>query len=375
MNAPVDQHNIISSATAQEIIRTSVKTLLDNPSLAGSLPPLLFRGAPGCGKSSIVKSIAKELGIGFIDVRLAEMERVDVCGLPSVDDKTGTSQWNVPAFWPQDPDSKGIILLDEITSAPADCQVAAYQIVLDRAISNSNYKIPDGWYIVAAGNRTTDKAAVKTMSSALANRFAHFEMEANVEDWIPWAITHDIHPSVTGFIKFRPEKLFQMKGQNLEMGWPSPRSWERVSHVLPLFNDEDTLRKMVYGLVGDNVGVEFMEFHRINKNFDDILEMLTNPSKEVVIPTKSDEKYAMAAAVSYLVWNGKSEEDDKVRVSGLFRICMKLSPDFSTMVVKNAMLGNKRVSRMQAITYISRAPEYQPYVEKYGQAFSKQYKI
>ena len=371
----IDQHNIISSDMAKEIIRTSVQTLIDNPDLAESLPPILLRGAPGCGKSTIVKQIAKELGIGFVDVRLAEMERVDVCGLPSVDSVTGTSKWNVPAFWPQDPDSKGIILLDEITSAPQDCQVAAYQIVLDRAISNSNYKIPKGWFIVACGNRTMDRAVVKSMSSALANRFAHFEMEANPEDWIPWAVTQDIHPSVTGFIKFRPDKLFQMKGQNLEMGWPSPRSWERVSHILPLFNDETTLRKVVYGLVGDNVGVEFMEFHRINKNFGNILKMLTDPEAKITIPQKSDERYAMAAAVSYLIWNGKNEEDDKTRTSGMYRICMQMPADFATMIVKNAMLGNKRVDRPHAVQYIAHAKEYKDFVEKYGDSFNKSYSL
>ena len=363
----VDMHNLVSSEEAINLIETSVKTLIANPNLADSLPPILLRGAPGVGKSTIVRTIANKLNIGFVDVRLAEMERVDFAGLPSVAD--GTTEWNVPSFWPRDPDSKGIILLDEITSAPADVQVAAYQIVLDRKISNSNYKLPNGWFIVAAGNRTNDRAVVKTMSSALANRFMHFEVAANIEDWILWAVAHDIHPSVTGYLRYRPESLFKMDAQNLEMGWPSPRSWERVSNVLPMFGtNEDVLRKAVYGLVGNNVGVEFMEFHRINEQFDDVLEMLTNPKAEVKIPKEIDRKYALVSAVSYLLWNGKTDKDDTIRVEGLYRIANELSADFATALIKSAMVGNSRVPRMQAVAKIMKSKSYPEFAKKYSAA-------
>ena len=138
----IDMHNTISSDEAIAIIEKSVKTLIDNPSLARSLPPIMLRGAPGIGKSTIVREIADRLGIGFIDVRLANLERVDLCGLPSVNDHI--TEWNIPTFLPRDKKSKGILLLDEITSAPADLQVACYSLVLDRKIPNSNYEIPDG---------------------------------------------------------------------------------------------------------------------------------------------------------------------------------------------------------------------------------------
>lgn len=372
--AKVNMHNTISSDEAIEIIETSVKTQINNPSLAGSLPAIMLRGAPGVGKSTIVKDIANRLGIEFIDIRLAQLERVDLCGLPSVEDKI--TKWNIPSFWPRDTKSKGIIFFDEITSAPSDVQVACYSVILDRAIPNTNYKLPDGWYVIAAGNRTIDRAVVKTMSSALANRFMHFEVEANPEDWRGWAVKHDINPSVTGFISFRPQLLFKMDNQNLEMGWPSPRSWEKVSNMLSLFGDnEEILRKVVYGLVGPAAGVEFIEFHRTAKNFDDVLEMMTNPKAEVNIPSKADEKCAFAAAVAYLLWNGKSEKDDKQRVSGLYRILDKMTSDFCVMLVKNAMLGNTRVNRMQAIKYIMSDAAYAEFAKKHAKAFADRHSL
>lgn len=361
----IDMNNLITSKKAIKIIETSMKAIMNNPELSHSLPPVMLRGAPGVGKSTIVRQIANNLGIGFIDIRLAEMERVDLAGLPSV--KDGTTTWNVPSIFPKD--GFGILLLDEITAAPQDVQVAAYQLVLDRKISNSNYVLPDGWFIVAAGNRTVDRAVAKSMSSALANRFAHFELEANTEDWGEWAQSNDVHPSVTGYIKYRPASLFKMEGQNLEQGWPSPRSWERVSNLISQFgDDEDVLRSVVYGTVGNSVGVEFMEFHRLNKKMDDVLKWLTDPKAKIVIPNRADEKYAACSAISYLVWNGGDKKEDEKRVNGLYRVLMELPADFATMLVKSVMVGNKRVSRMDACMMIMHHPSYKKFADKYAAA-------
>jgi hypothetical protein len=368
-NTAIDTHNIISSEMAANIIEKSVSALLADPSLAKCLPPIMLRGAPGVGKSSIIRSVAEKLGIGFIDIRLAEMEPVDLRGLPVPNHEAKSVQWYVTADLPRDPNSKGIILFDELTSAPKDLQVAAYELILDRRLGNL-YKIPDGWFICAAGNRTKDKAVATAMSSALANRMMHFEMDADAEEWGAWAVSRGLHPSVTGFIAYRPACLLKMD-QNLEMGWPSPRSWERVSHVIKLFDDEETTRKAVYGLVGPAVGCEFMEFHKINKNFNSVLKMMTDPDEPVVIPDRADEKYAMASAVSYLLWNGKDAADEAKRIDGFFRICMKLPADFATMLVKNATAGSPKVPRVKAVIKISSHEKYKEYKEKYGAEAAK----
>lgn len=370
----IDMHNIVSSDEIFNIIETSAKTLISNPDLAGSLPAIMLRGAPGVGKSTIVRSVAEKLGIGFIDVRLAQMERVDFAGLPSVNE--GVTQWNVPAFWPRDPKSKGIILLDEITSAPSDCQVAAYSIVLDRKIPNSNYTLPNGWLIVAAGNRTCDRAVVKAMSSALANRFVHFEVEANSEDWVKWATINNINPSVIGFINYRPALLFKMEGQNLEQGWPSPRSWERVSNCINMFgSNENILRKVVKGLIGDGTGVEFMSFFKMSSEFDSILNVMMNDKAEFKVPEKekADKLYAIASAVVYHLWNGKDEDDTTRRVNGFYKILMQMPNDFAALMVRSAFLGNKNVTPMEAMKHIMNNEHYPEASKKFTTAAAKQF--
>lgn len=350
----IDTHNRMSIEELTEILRTNCRIIIENPSLAEVLPPILIHSSPGIGKSSVVKQVAESLGIGFVDVRLAEIESVDIRGLPSVDKEKGVMKWNAPDFWPRDPESKGIIFLDEITACDKSCQVAAYELILDRKIGDF-YKVPKGWYIVSAGNLTTDRAVATSMSSALSNRFLHVELEADHEAWLKWAYAHDVDPSVTGFIMYRPEHLFSMKKENLERGWPSPRSWDRVSQMVKIYkSNESLLRKIVYGLVGPAKGIEFIEFFKINKKFDNIVDMLEG-KVPIKIPTKNDELYAFCSSLIYVLWKGKTSAEEKIRVDGFFDILqnMESRPDFMLMCINGAMYPGtpEQTARACAILY------------------------
>ena len=368
-DAILDLHNRVSAAELANLLNTQLEALAADPSLAKALPPLMVWGAPGLGKSSILRDVAAERGIGFIDVRLAQREPVDIRGLP-VPGEEGV-KWLVASEWPRDPKSRGIILFDEITAADRSLQVAAYEFILDRRLGEL-YRVPDGWYICAAGNRTQDRAVAATMSSALANRFLHVEMVDDVESWIAWASAHDIHPSVTGFIRFRPTCLFNQEGENLERGWPSPRSWERVSHMVKLLgnNSVSLLRKAVYGLVGNRAGVEFLEFFKMCATFDDILEMMTNPETPVRIPQAADRRYALCSAMSYMLWRGKTADDERSRLDGFFRISMALPPDFATMAMADVMSAQgkrdpARIARLRG------HPAYREWLKKFGTAMNR----
>ena len=267
----VDLHNTMTVSGLRMLFRNILDSLWQGKGAPEKLPPLMVWGAPGLGKSTIIRELAREYGVGFIDVRLAQREPVDIRGLPVPTDKG--VEWRVSAEWPRDPESKGIILFDELTAADRSRQVAAYEFILDRRLGDL-YQVPEGWYICAAGNRTADRAVAATMSSALANRFLHVELESDADDWLEWAVLNDIYPSVTAFIRFRPGMLFNQENENLERGWPTPRSWERVSTMMKILpDDEYLLRHTVYGLVGNRAGVEFMAFHKTTQTLD-VKEMM-----------------------------------------------------------------------------------------------------
>ena len=363
-SALIDMHNKVSTQEVEEIINLQLDALFADPNCAKTMPPLLIHGSPGLGKSTIIRNICEKRGIECISLSLSQIEPCDIRGLPVPDKENKCMNWFVNGMWPRNPNGKGIIFLDEIMSCDKSCQVAAYELVLERRLGML-YSVPPGYLIVAAGNLVTDNAVAYSMSSALANRFMHVELEADADDWLEWARANDIHPSVTGFIQYKREMLFQLENQNRERGWPSPRSWERVSQMCKLCKNEKMLRHMVYGLVGNGAGVEFMTFHKINAEFDDILEMMTNPKAEIKIPAEADRKYAMCASLAYLVWKGKDAKDLENRINGFLRICIELTSDFAVMamIAAKETAGKDKVKTL--IPLMSKNPLFAKWTQKH----------
>ena len=168
-------------------------TILDREFLSardGHHTPVMLWGPPGVGKSQIIAQVAARHGVPMIDIRLSQMEPTDLRGIPfRIEDRV---EWAIPSMLPdaERHGPHGILFLDEITSAPPSVSAAAYQLILDRRLGE--YEVPAGWAIFAAGNRQGDRGVTYAMPAPLANRFSHFEVEANLDDWVAWAYANDI---------------------------------------------------------------------------------------------------------------------------------------------------------------------------------------
>ena len=349
-------------AQARTILRFLLERLHGNPAEAAELPPVMLWGPPGVGKSTVVRELCTELGIGFIDVRLAQREPVDIRGLPVPGEDA--VRWLPASEWPRDPDSRGIILFDELTAADRTLQVAAYEFILDRRLGDL-YRVPDGWLIAGAGNRASDRAVALAMSSALANRFCHLELEADLDTWLDWARDADIHPLVTAFLRFRPELLFAMEG-DVERGWPSPRSWARVSRLVVaaeaagMGGDEQHL--LVQGLVGQGAGIEFDAFRTWADKMGDVRAMLTGKGK-IRVPERADQRYAFVSALVHYLHRAK----EPAGLAGRFiAIGLELTGDFAAMAMVEAMRGGEELA-----VALMRHPDFAAWTRKHGQAFAR----
>ena len=369
----IDTRNIITAERLEALLKMQLKQIWDKPESVSRVPPLFIHGVPGCGKSSIVRNVCKELGIEFIDFRASQCESCDIRGLPVPNKEEKVMDWYVNGVWPRDKTGRGIIFLDELSAADRSIQVSLYQLVLDRCIGDL-YHVPPGYLIVAAGNNTTDRAVATTMSSALANRFMHVELQADQEDWLTWARQNNVHPSVIGFIQYKPSLLFNMDGENLERGWPTPRSWERVSEMCYCCTDKDMLRNVVFGLVGNGAGVEFMAFYELNSEFDNILDVMRDPNSKIVIPQQADKKFAMCSAMVYMLWRGKDDKDTEARINGFYRICIELTSDFAAMALNAAMLGRDKSMVQECCSKLIKHPMFKKWKEKHKDALLKHMK-
>ncbi len=364
--------NTISINKLKELIKIILKTLWEEDSYITTeyssssmlIPPIMIWGAPGVGKSTAIRELSKELNIGFIDVRLAQREPVDMRGLPVPDENS--VKWLVSDEWPRNKDSRGIIMFDELTAADKTLQVAAYEFILDRKLGNL-YNVPNGWYIVAAGNRVEDRAVSCAMSSALANRFLHVEVAPEVDSFLHWANKSNLHQAVINFILYRPALLFSHDKEDLQRGWPSPRSWERVSTMLKIIeknNTKNLLKFVVSGLIGNSTASEFLAFYKDICSFDEnlnIQECLLS-GKTIPLPQRADKIHVLCGAVAFYLKMEVNPKKFNIMCENFLKFGLSLSSDYAAMLINDALSTLEGTKRHEIII---KHPLYTEFLDKH----------
>lgn len=295
--------------------------------LVESKIPVFIWGAPGIGKSSIVKQVAKERDLEFTDLRLSLMDPTDLKGIPFFDKDNHEAVWAKPNFLPKDPNSQGILFLDEINTAPPSVQASAYQLVLDRKVGD--YELPSGWSIVAAGNNESDRGVVYRMPPPLANRFVHLDMEVDFEDWKRWAIAAQIDASIIGFLHYEKERLFMFTPANNEKSFPTPRSWEYVDKVIKTGLSSSLLFDTIAGAVGKESATTYLSFRNVMDALPDIDQVVAGE-----IDDFSHDNQVLFALISGIVSNLYHDSTPQ-KIENVLNLSHKLPPEFAVMLVKD----------------------------------------
>lgn len=224
------------------------------PYLQKSNIATLVWGPHGIGKSQVVKQYCDENKLGFIDLRLGTQEVGDLLGLADfVRDEKGQSvatRFMQPTWFPTDPDSKGMIFLDEINRGRRDVLQAVFQLVLDRKLHT--YSLPKGWYVIAAANPNTDDYIVLDLGDkAFMDRFCHIKLTPSVSEWIDYAGNIGLDESIIEFIRLQPD-LLQVASEefSFEEITPSRRSWEALSRLTKAKTPLNILQELGFGIVG-----------------------------------------------------------------------------------------------------------------------------
>ena len=261
---------------------------------SGHHTPVMLWGAPGVGKSQMVAQVAQKNNVEVIDIRLSQMEPSDLRGIPFRDKEV--VEWAIPAMLPNSTrhGESGILFLDEITSAAPSVSAAAYQLILDRRLGQ--YIVPNGWAIFAAGNRQGDRGVTYTMPAPLANRFSHFEVDINLDDWVAWAYANNIDDRIIAFLRFRPDLLFDFDPAHNPVAFPSPRSWEFAHRALQKFSERpDLLTGALQACVGPAAGVELNAFVSNLDQMPDLEAIIRG--EDISAPQEIDLQYAVASAL------------------------------------------------------------------------------
>lgn len=258
--------------------------------------PIMCWGPPGASKTASAALVAQEMGVDLLDVRLGDLTPQDLRGLPVIDHENGATRYYPPAELPRS--GEGILTLDEINLAPPALQGLAQQLVLARRLGD--YRLPEGWLIVAMGNRKEDRAAVHAMPAPVANRFKHYLLQPSVDDWTEWALkTRSVHEHILAFLRYRPELLHKFDAN--APAWPSPRSWHIAS-------DDYRHGGSVVPSVGEGPGLEFEAYLQVYQQLPDIDAIIGGRGDRERAPTEPSTRYALTMALA-----GRSDDHDSAK--------------------------------------------------------------
>lgn len=301
--------------------------------------PALVKGAPGIGKTDIVKSVATMTGAELVIMHPVVSDPTDYKGLPGI--VNGAAE-----FLPygelrkiQDADKLTICFLDDIGQAAPSVQAACMQLLLAREING--VKISDHVAFIGATNRREDRAGVSGMLEPVKSRFTGgiLSLDVDVDSWINWALAEDLPIEVIAFVKFKPAMLHDFKASADLVNSPCPRTVAAVGEMFKL-NVPPHLEFEVYsGIAGEGFASEFMAFVKIMRQLPSADEILLDPDS-VAMPEDPAVLYALAGSLAR-----KASETTMERI---IKFADRMPPEFQVLLIRDAVKRDRNCTKTLA---------------------------
>lgn len=267
-------------------------------------------GKPGGGKSSCAREIAQALADlhGIPSERIVEFnpslrEPSDVLGLPQFNGDC--TKWLPPEeFWAlREGVGPCVLIIEELSDADMSMQNPLCRVILDRCAGQ--LRLSSQLFIIATGNRTTDRSGANRLSTKLANRMRELEFSEDLDDWLAWAEEHGIPVELQAFIRYRPNLLSDFDPKRTKN--PTPRSWESVARIPDAIrNDPAVFMEHVAGSVGEGAAAEYVGFLRVMDRLPDI-DLIIQKPEEADVPMGRDVLWATVAKLATML-NDKTVE-------------------------------------------------------------------
>lgn len=263
--------------------------------------PAVLVGPPGVGKTATMRNLAERMGYELITIVGSQLDPTDIVGLPKGEllGKTEDGQdiygtVNLSPWWQVRilKDKKIVLFLDEMSNTPAQVRASMLTLLQDREFPNG-LKMPKETIVVGAMNPTEEAADGNDLDYPTTNRINFIVWSPPVSDWKTgmlraWgkevsAEEMEWRKRIVNFIESMPSQLQKLPSDTaspqaygvdpnnasevevLRYAWPSRRSWDNLSRVLPYAKNntavEDTLAQ---GIVGYSAAVDFREWLNTN---------------------------------------------------------------------------------------------------------------
>jgi hypothetical protein len=298
-------------------------------------------GPPGIGKSALVREAAEFLSLDCVTLLGTQIAPEDLIGVPRI--RAGDTGGFVTEFCPPRAILRAepfLLFVDELNSAVPDVQKAFYSLILDRRLGD--YVLPEGSRVIGAGNRVEDRALVRPMATALANRMVHVALTVDAEAWLSWGAASGVHPLVLAFIRARPDRLFELPPSDATPAYPTPRAWHMLADAVATVG-EHLWPAIAAGTVGDRAGAEWSAFAK---------RALEAPSLEAIasggaaVPRDPELIYFLGASALARL-SGASRSDGEIAAKAVTALGAA-SKEVAVWIVDAALARKKRTEALAA---------------------------
>jgi MoxR-like ATPase len=245
------------------------------PLILNSKFPVLLRGRHGVGKSQVVYQVASSMRMPVVERRASQMTEGDLLGVPSPDGMNINGEQASkfrPFDWLVQACTEPVVLFfDEIDRATIEVRQGIFELTDSRKLA--------GWHlhedtVICAAINGGDHGAqyqVGEMDPAELDRWATFDVEPTVEDWLDWA-KDNTDELIWDFINQNRNHLEHLDDFEPNKIYPSRRSWDRL-------RSEEPKSRAVFSLTAAFVGFEaavslgdFIKNYRKIVTVEDILD-------------------------------------------------------------------------------------------------------
>lgn len=208
--------------------------------------PVLIIGAPGIGKTAIVRQVAEEMHLGFVSYTITHHTRQSAIGLPFVKEKTFQGETysateytlseivdSVYTAIEKQGKREGILFIDEINCVSETLAPAMLELLQNKKFGP--HKIPEGWVLVAAGNPPEYNKSVKEFDIVTLDRVKRVVAEPDFEVWKRYAMDQGVHTAVLYYLGLKPQSLFSVEKTVDGVAFVTPRGWEDLSVALTMY--------------------------------------------------------------------------------------------------------------------------------------------
>jgi hypothetical protein len=261
-----------------------------------------LRSSPGRGKSTVIEGAPALLNAalggnyGIVVINAGNMNVPDAGGylIPTDNNGRAESVYTEP-YWFKTQEGRhlteydgGIIFIDEMDKADVDVKKILGEAMLSGRLAT--HKLPDGWRVWAAGNKSSDRSGSTKDLDHLINRRLEIEVDDDLQAWDDWAAVSGIHPVIRTFVNQNPQIVFQDGVPEKQGPWATPRSIVNCGRMLAQFTtpggalpSDHIAKELAAGMIGAGASAQLFATIQLEKEMPKYADILADP-KNVKLP-------------------------------------------------------------------------------------------